>query len=61
MCGYKLDIDASSNPITIQVFSPEGSLVAQVSGATVAEAVEAAAPVIDQDIATFGCDAPWSL
>jgi hypothetical protein len=61
MCGYKLDIDNGSNPVKVDVISPEGTTIQTVTGDSVAHAVEAAGPVIDADIAIFGCNAPWSL
>lgn len=62
MCGYKLDIDTSDpNHTKVDVLSPEGTLIQSVSGQTVAGAVEACGPIIESDIAIFGCNAPWSV
>jgi hypothetical protein len=61
MCGYKLDIDASGSPVKVDILSPEGTLIQSVEAESVSAAVEAAGPIIEADIAIFGCDAPWSV
>lgn len=62
LCAYRLCIDTDNKEI--RVVAPEGMQIytetATDPADTVQSLIERVAPVIDEDINNYGCDAPWS-